>query len=91
MFIICLVYILWMSIDLIKENGFILKRQEANNITQKIWHVDYTNDLIVFANISAPTESLLYSLEQVTRSIDHCVNTNKSTCVSNKKEPCQVI
>ena len=36
-FIICLNYVLHMSINLIKENGFILKKQEADNILKKLW------------------------------------------------------
>ena len=36
MFIICLDYICWTSIDLIKENDFTLKKQEADNILQKL-------------------------------------------------------
>ena len=32
MFIICLAYILWTSVDLMKENDFILTKQEANDI-----------------------------------------------------------
>ena len=35
-FIIWLDYILQMSIDLIKENVFTLKRQEADNILRKL-------------------------------------------------------
>ena len=37
LFIICLDYILWISVDLIKENSFTLqKKQEANEILQKL-------------------------------------------------------
>ena len=35
LFIICLDYKLQILIDLMKENGFTLKRQEADNILQK--------------------------------------------------------
>ena len=36
LFIICLDYVLRTSIDLIKENGFKLKMQEADDILQKL-------------------------------------------------------
>ena len=36
LFVICLDYVLWTSIDLIKENCFTLKKQEADNIPQKL-------------------------------------------------------
>ena len=36
MFIICLDYVLRTSIDLIKENGFTLKKLEADDISQKL-------------------------------------------------------
>ena len=36
LFIICLDYVLRMSLNLIKENGFTLKKQEADDILQKL-------------------------------------------------------
>ena len=43
LFIICLDYVLWTSIDLMKENGFRLqKRQEEDNILQKLLRVQTT-------------------------------------------------
>ena len=36
MFIMCLDYVLQTSVDLIKKNGFTQKRQEANDILQKL-------------------------------------------------------
>ena len=46
LFINCLDYVLQMSIDLIKEYGFTLKkRQEENDILQKL-----VDDLVLFAN-----------------------------------------
>ena len=36
LFIICLDYVLRTSMDLIKENGFTLKKQEADDIRQKL-------------------------------------------------------
>ena len=37
LFIVCLDYVLQTSIDLIKENGFTLKKQETDNILWKLW------------------------------------------------------
>ena len=36
LFILCLNYVLQTSFDLIKENGFTLKKQEADNIPKKL-------------------------------------------------------
>ena len=36
LFIICLDYVLQTSIDLVKENGFTLKKQEADDTLQKL-------------------------------------------------------
>ena len=36
LFIICTNYVLRTSIDLMKENGFTLKREEGNDIPQKL-------------------------------------------------------
>ena len=36
LFIICLVYALWPSIDLIKEKGFTRNTQEADDVLQKL-------------------------------------------------------
>ena len=35
MFIICLDYVLWMSFDLIKENGFTLKKDKKQTISHR--------------------------------------------------------
>ena len=42
LFIICLDYILQISIDLMKEIGFMLKKQEAGNILQKLFQSQTT-------------------------------------------------
>ena len=36
-FMICLDYVLQMPIDLIKENGFILKKNKKTDIPLKLW------------------------------------------------------
>ena len=37
--ILCLKHILWTSIDLIKENGFTLKKQEESDILKRLWQM----------------------------------------------------
>ena len=60
-FLICLDYILWTLIDLMKENGFTLKKARCR------WHLAETitdaDELAHFTNTSGQAEFLLYSLE----------------------------
>ena len=74
--IFCLDYILWTSIDLIKETGFMLKKQMIS--IETITNVDYANDLVLLANTPAQAESLLYNLEQAAGGIGLYVNANKT-------------
>ena len=70
LFIICLDYVLQMTIDLIKENSFTLKKQETDDILQKtITDADYIDNLPLFINTSAQARA---------RSINFYVNTNKT-------------
>ena len=51
LFKICLDYVLWMSINLIKENGFTLKKAISKQYsTQTIMDANYTDDKTLFAN-----------------------------------------
>ena len=51
LFIICLDYVLRWSIDQMKENGFTLKRQEADNTPHKtITDADHADDIALLAN-----------------------------------------
>ena len=62
LFIINLAYILQTSIDLIKENGFSLKKKKARNRqypAETINDTDYTDDLALPSNTPAQIESLL--------------------------------
>ena len=70
--IICLDYILWMSIDLMKENGFTLKK------AQTITDTDHANDKALLANTPTQTQSLLHSLEQAAGGIGLHVNADKT-------------
>ena len=64
LFIICLDYMIRMSIDLMKENGSKLAKERSRRyLAQMITDVDYTDDRAVLANTSAQAKTLLYSLE----------------------------
>ena len=49
LFIICLDYVLRTSIDLIKENGYTFKRQELDNILQKLSQTQTTQMIYCFS------------------------------------------
>ena len=72
LFIICQDDVLRMSIDLMKENGFTLKK--AKTFTD----VDYADDIALPANTSTQAKSLLHSLEKGVCGIDRHVNTDKT-------------
>ena len=64
LFIICQGYMLRMSIDLMKENGFKLAKERSRRYpTQTITDTDYADDIVLLANIPTQAESLLHSLE----------------------------
>ena len=63
LFIICLDYALWISIDLMKENGFMLKKpRKRQHPTETMMDINYADDLAIFANTPTQTKSLLYYL-----------------------------
>ena len=65
LFIIYLDYVLRMSIDLMKENGFKLAKERSRRYpAQTIMNVDYADDILLPANTLTQPESLQYSLEQ---------------------------
>ena len=79
LFIICLDYVLWTSVDLIKENGFTLAKERSKRYpTQTITDMDYADDISLLANTPIQAKSLLHSLEQAAASIDLHVNTDKT-------------
>ena len=78
LFIICLDYMLRMSIDLIKENGFKLTKERSRRYpTQTIMDADYADDIALLANTPAQAETLLHSLEWAAGCIGLYVNTYK--------------
>ena len=77
LFIICLDYMLRMSIDEMKDNGFKLTKERSRSYpAQTIMDVDYTNDIVLLANISARAETLLHSLEGAATGWGLHVNTD---------------
>ena len=52
LFIICLYYVLWMLIDLMKENGVMLKKARSRRyLAEIIMDADYVDNQVVLANI----------------------------------------
>ena len=79
LFIICQDFILQMSIDLIKENGFTLKKARSRRYsTQTIIDVDYADEIALLANTPTQAESLPHSLEQAAGGIGLHVNAYKT-------------
>ena len=78
LFIICLDYILWMSIDLMKENGLILTKVRSRQYpAQTITDVDYADEIVLLANTPAQAKPLLHSLEQAAGGISLHVNADQ--------------
>ena len=64
LFILCLDYMLRISIDKIKENVFKLTKERSRRYAAKtIIDANYADDIVLLANISAQAETLLHSLE----------------------------
>ena len=78
LFIICLDYVLLMSVDLIKENGFTLKKAWSRWCLQKLSDADYANDIVLLANTHTQVESLLHSLKKAAGGIGLDVNADKN-------------
>ena len=72
-----------MSTDLIKKNGFTLKK--ADDSVKTIIDADYVDDQALLTNTPTQAESLLHSLEQAAWSSGLYMNANNRVCVSNKK------
>ena len=83
MLLICLDWVLRMSIDLIKENGFTqTKGQESDDIPQKLTDADDADDQALLTYTPVSTDSLLYRLGKATGSIAIYFNAKKQTsCV----------
>ena len=74
LFLICLDNLLWTSIDLIKENGFTLKKKSRWYHAETITDEDYADDL---AQIPLPKQ---YNLEHAAEDIGFYLNANTTEC-----------
>ena len=80
MFIVCQDYILQISIDLMKENRFTLKKARSRwYLAESIIDTDYAHDIALLAsNTSTQAESQLNCLEQAAGDIGLHVNADKT-------------
>ena len=79
LFIICLDYVLRISIDKIKENGFELTKKRSRRYpATTIADADYADDIAILANTPDQAETLLHSLERAAASIGLYVNAHKT-------------
>ena len=78
-FIICLDYVLWTSIDSMKENGLKVAKARCRRYpAQTITDADNTDDIALLANSLAQAESRLHSLERAVGGIGIHVNADKT-------------
>ena len=78
LFIICLDYMLRMSIDKMKDNGFKLTKESRRYLTQTIMDADYADDIALLLNTLTQAETLLHSLEWAAAGIGLHVNAHKA-------------
>ena len=83
LFIICIVYVLRISIDKIKENDFELTKKRSRRYPAKtITDADYADDISILANTPNQAETLLHSLERAAAVIGLHVNAHKTEYMS---------
>ena len=79
LFIISLDYVLWTSIDKIRENGFELTKKRSRRYPAKtITDADYADDLALLANTPNQAETLQHSLERAAAGIGLHINAHKT-------------
>ena len=79
LFIICLDYMLRISIDKIRENGFeLIKKRSRRYPTKTITNADYADVIAIPANTPNQAETLLHSLKRSTTGIGLHVNAHKT-------------
>ena len=79
LFIICLDYVLWTSIDKMKDNGLKLTKERSKRYpTQTITDADFVDDRALLANTPAQAETLLHSLEHANGGIGFHVNADRA-------------
>ena len=78
LFIICLDYVLRISIDKIRENGFELTRKRSRRYPAKtITDADYADDIALLVNMPNKAKTLLHNLEWAAAGIGLHVNAHK--------------
>ena len=79
LFILCLDYVLRVSIDKIRENGIELTKKRSRMYPAKtITDADYADHIAILANTPNQAETLLYSLERAAAGIDMEANAYKT-------------
>ena len=82
LFIICLDYVLRISIDNIRENGFVLTKKRSRRYPAKTityaGYAGYADDIALLANTPNQAETLLHSLERAAAGIGLHVNAHKT-------------
>ena len=79
LFIICLDYLLRMSIDKRKDNSFQLTKERSRRYpTQTITNEDYADDIALLANTPAKAETLLHRLERAAAGMGLIDNADKT-------------
>ena len=78
LFIICLDYVLRISIDKIQENGFELTKKSRRYPVKTITDANYADGIALLANAPIKAETLLHSLERAAAGIGFHVNAHKA-------------
>ena len=76
LFVICQDYVLRMSIDIIKDNGFKLPKERSRGKT--ITDADYADDIALLANSPIEAGTLQHGLERAAAGIGLRVNAHKT-------------
>ena len=88
LFITCLDKIQWTSADLMKENGFILKRARSRwYCAETTTAANYADNQALLANTNAQAKSLLINLTKAARSIGLYMNSDEINHVLFKMAP----
>ena len=77
LFIICVGFVFRTSKDLMKENGFTLKKGTKQTRYHAQTDADYADNIALLANTPSQVESLLHSLEKTAGGIGLYVNADK--------------
>ena len=83
LFIICLDYVLRMSIDRMKDNSFKLAKKKSRRYSHKQLRTqDYADDIALLSNTPTQTETQLHGLERAAAGIGLHFNTHKTEYMS---------